>query len=367
MAGLSFGMMQPMTMSPLTAAPLVPALERSLPEPSISCVMPAFNEARNLGRVVPEVLTALTSLSAQVELIVVDDGSCDDTAAVVHGLCAVHPEVVFLKLSRNFGKEPAITAGLEAARGDVVILMDADGQHPTSILPEMLQKWKQGADVVYAVRKTRSDQSGLQIGLTGLFYKLINWGNRVQIPADAGDFRLMDRMVVAALKSLPERNRFMKGLYAWVGFNATAIDYEPLVREEGSSNFGLRGSLSLALTGILAFSTAPLRAMTYLGLTLSLVALGYAAGVVAEYFFWGIDVPGYATIVVGLMLLGGIQLLSVGVLAEYVGRIYEEVKQRPAYFISQRQGTGLNALRRPRRHDDELADHAAQDRAPPRL
>jgi glycosyltransferase involved in cell wall biosynthesis len=311
--------------------------------------MPAYNEARNLGQVVPEVLAALTALSKNIEMIVVDDGSRDNTAQVMQGLCASHAEVVFVKLSRNFGKEPAMTAGLDAARGDVIILMDADGQHPPSLLPEMLQKWKQGADVVYAVRKTRADQSVLQIGLTGLFYKLINWGNRVQIPAHAGDFRLMDRVVVEALKSLPERNRFMKGLYAWVGFNATAIDYEPLERAEGTSNFGLRGSISLALTGILAFSTAPLRALSYLGLILSALALGYGGWVVMDYFFHGIAVPGYATIVVGLMLLGGIQLLSIGVLAEYIARIYEEVKQRPAYFVSQRHGRGLNP---PRRADD---------------
>ncbi|MEY4755419.1 MAG: hypothetical protein RJA34_317 [Pseudomonadota bacterium] len=303
--------------------------------------MPAYNEARNLVRVVPEVLAAMAQLSDNIELIVVDDGSRDDTVQVMQTLCAAHPQVVFLKLSRNFGKEPALQAGIDATRGDIVVLMDADGQHPTALLADMVSKWRQGSDVVYAVRKTRSDQSGLQIGLTGLFYKLINWGNRVQIPAHAGDFRLMDRQVVEALKRLPERNRFMKGLYAWVGFNATAIDYEPLERTDGVSRFGLRGSLSLAITGILAFSTAPLRAMTFLGLALSALALSYGVWVVGEYFVTGISVPGYATIVVGMMFFSGIQLLCIGILAEYVGRIYEEVKQRPAYLISQRSGGGL--------------------------
>ncbi len=311
--------------------------------PSISCVIPAFNEARNLGTVVPHILATLSSLSRRVELIVVDDGSRDDTAGVMQTLCASHRELVYLKLSRNFGKEPALTAGIDAARGDVVLLMDADGQHPVELLPTMLEKWQQGADVVYAVRKTRDDQSGLQVSLTGLFYKLVNFGNRVQIPANAGDFRLMDRKVVEALKSLPERNRFMKGLYAWVGFNSTAIDYQPLPRADGKSNFGLRGSISLALTGILAFSIAPLRALTLVGLVLSAIALGYGAWVVGEYFITGIAVPGYATIVVGMMFFSGIQLLSIGVLAEYVGRIYEEVKQRPAYLVSERQGRGLPA------------------------
>jgi glycosyltransferase involved in cell wall biosynthesis len=316
-------------------------MQRTTSSPSISCVIPAFNEARNLGTVVPKILATLSSLSPRIELIVVDDGSSDDSTAVMQTLCATHQEVVYLKLSRNFGKEPALTAGIDATKGDVVILMDADGQHPITMLPEMFEKWRQGSDVVYAVRNTRHDQSGLQVSLTGAFYKLVNFGNRVKIPPNAGDFRLMDRKVVDALKSLPERNRFMKGLYAWVGFNATAIDYQPLPRADGNSNFGLRGSLSLALTGILAFSIAPLRALTMLGLLLAALALGYGAWVVAEYFYSGIAVPGYATIVVGMMFFSGIQLLSIGVLAEYVGRIYEEVKQRPNYLISQRKGHGL--------------------------
>lgn len=309
--------------------------------PSISCVVPAYNEAPSLAGLIDQVLTTLTTLSREVELIVVDDGSGDDTATVMRGVCEAHPQVVYLKLSRNFGKEPALTAGIEAARGDVVVLMDGDGQHPVSLVPDMLSKWRDGVDVVYAIRRTRNDQSNLQITLTGWFYKLVNLGNRVKIPANAGDFRLMDRKVVDALKRLPERNRFMKGLYAWVGFNSTAIDYEPLPRLDGKSNFGLRGSLALAFTGILAFSIAPLRALTITGFLLSMIALGYGLWVVGEYFITGIAVPGYATIVVGMMFFSGIQLLSIGILSEYVGRIYEEVKQRPNYLVSQRIGTGL--------------------------
>ncbi len=311
--------------------------------PSISCVMPAFNEAGSLDSFVPQVLAMLNSLATQVELIVVDDGSRDATVQVARALCAAHPQLVLLQLSRNFGKEAALTAGLAAARGDVVVLLDADGQHPVSLLPEMLQKWKLGADVVYAVRKTRADQSGLHGGLAELFYKLVNFGNRVQIPPHAGDFRLMDRKVVAALNALPERNRFMKGLYAWVGFHATAIDYEPLPRQQGQSSFGLRGAFALALTGILAFSIAPLRLLALGGLLLALGAMGYGSWVVLDYFVWGIAVPGYATIVASMMFLSGIQLLSIGVLAEYVGRIYEEVKQRPLFLVSERTGSGLDS------------------------
>lgn len=308
---------------------------------AISCVMPAYNEAGNLGQVVPHVLAALGQLSTRVELIIVDDGSRDATARVLADLCAAHPQLVALDLSRNFGKEAAITAGLEAARGEVLFIMDADGQHPANLLPEMLEKWKQGSDVVYAVRKTRHDQSWLHISFTGLFYKLINWRSRVNVPANAGDFRLMDRQVVQALIKLPERNRFMKGLYAWVGFQSTAIDYEPLPRAKGQSNYGFQGALSLALTGLLAFSVAPLRLVTYTGLFLALAALGYGAWEVVDYFWDGADIPGYATIVVGMMFLSGIQLMSIGVLAEYVGRIYEEVKQRPTYLLRSRRGVGL--------------------------
>ena len=303
--------------------------------------MPAYNEEANLGSLVPEVLKSLQALGGRVEIIVVNDGSKDNTAKVIQALCDAHPEVVGVNLSRNFGKEPALSAGLDAAQGDVVVIMDSDGQHPVSLVPDMLQRWREGADVVYAIRRTRNDQSALQAGLTGLFYRLINAGNRVQIPANAGDFRLMDKRVVDALKAMPERNRFMKGLYAWVGFSSTAVDYDPLPRINGSSNFGLRGSFALAFTGMLAFSIAPLRILTMTGVLLAGLALGYGAWVIAEYFVWGIDVPGYATLVVGMMFFSGIQLLSIGVLAEYVGRIYEEVKQRPLYVVSQRWGKGL--------------------------
>lgn len=304
--------------------------------------MPAYNEAVNLGQVVPHILEALLALSPSVELIIVNDGSRDTTAQVLNDLCTQHPQLVSLHLSRNFGKEAAITAGLESAQGDAIFIMDADGQHPSNLLPGMLQKWQQGSDVVYAVRKSRDDQSWLHVTFTKLFYRLINLRSRVKIPANAGDFRLMDRQVVDALASMPERNRFMKGLYAWVGFNCTAIDYEPLPRADGQSNYGFRGALSLAITGLLAFSVAPLRIVSYFGLFLSMAALGYGAWVVFDYFWFGADTPGYATIVVGMMFLSGIQLLSIGILAEYVGRIYEEVKQRPTYLLRSRTGKGLD-------------------------
>jgi glycosyltransferase involved in cell wall biosynthesis len=310
--------------------------------PTLTCVMPAYNEGKTLGSLVPQVLQALQALSSQVEIVLINDGSRDDTLQVIEALCQAHLEVVGINLSRNFGKEAALTAGIDAARGEVVVLMDSDGQHPVSLVAEMMRRWREGSDVVYAIRRTRDDQSALHAGLTGMFYKFINAGNRVKIPAHAGDFRLMDCRVVEALKQLPERNRFMKGLYAWVGFASTAIDYEPLPRAAGESSFGLRGSFALALTGVLAFSIGPLRVLTITGLMLATLALGYGAWVIGMYLMWGVDVPGYATLVVGMMFFSGIQLLSIGVLAEYVGRIYEEVKQRPMYLISHRWGAGLS-------------------------
>ena len=309
--------------------------------------MPAYNEAAALPEVLAQLLAALRALSPRVEVVVVDDGSRDDTVAVVRGLCQREPALRLVQLSRNFGKEAALTAGLAAARGEVVVLMDADGQHPTALLADMLRHWQAGADVVYGVRRTRTDQSAIYRRLVGAFYGLVNWRSRVRIPRDAGDFRLLDRRVVDALLALPERHRFMKGLYAWVGYPSVALDYEPLPRRAGESHFGLSGALGLGTTGLLAFTAAPLRVLALLGLTLSLAALGYGVWVVIEYFWLGNPVRGYPTLAAGMMFLSGVQLLSVGLLAEYVARIYDEVKQRPLYLVADETGQGLPAREQP--------------------
>lgn len=317
---------------------------RSTQSPRISCVMPAYNEAGNLARVVTELAGQMAQLTPEFEIVVVDDGSRDNTVAIARDLCRQVPQLVLVVLSRNFGKEAALSAGLDAALGDVVILMDSDGQHPSALIGTMLAHWRQGLAVVYAVRKTRDDQSRLHARLTALFYTMVNAGSRVRIPAHAGDFRLLDRQVVDALKAMPERNRFMKGLYAWVGFQTLAIEYEPLARLEGQSQFGLMSSFRLALTGLLAFSTLPLKLLTVLGVALSLGALGYGCWVIADYFVNGVDVPGYATLIVSQMFFNGVQLLAIGTLAAYVARIYEEVKQRPVYLLKERVGNGLGRL-----------------------
>ncbi|TAN11196.1 MAG: glycosyltransferase [Burkholderiaceae bacterium] len=321
--------------------------------PSLSCVMPAFNEAESLPRVVPAVLEHLLQLSPRVELILIDDGSSDATAVVATDLCQRHPQIVLLQLARNFGKEAALAAGLQATHGDVVVIMDADGQHPVELVDEMLRLWRDdGVDDVYAVR-SRQGQSRLYAFGVRVFYRLINWGMRFRVPPDAGDFRLLDRRVVQVLNALPERHRFTKGLYAWAGFKSVAIPYDPLARVAGHSNFGWRASLAFGATGLLSFTAAPLRFFGLIGLALALVSIGYGAWVVIEHFVWGARVRGYATIVTGIMFLSGVQLLAIGLLAEYVARIYDEVKGRPLYWIARRVGTGLA----PREHDSGLHSH----------
>lgn len=307
----------------------------------VSCVIPAYNEAANLKTVILDVIKTLQGLCSAYEVIVVNDGSQDVTQDVIRALMADHSTLVLIDLSRNFGKEAAMTAGLAMAKGDIVFQIDADGQHPLDLFPVMLEKWKEGIDVIYAVRISRDDQHTLYVNLVSWFYRLINWGGRFDIPRNAGDFRLMDRKVVNALLSLSEANRFMKGLYAWVGFSSFAISYNPLPRLEGQSHYGLLGGFKLALTGMFAFSTAPLRLLTGSGLLLSFTAMLYILWVLFEHYFWGMTVPGYATLIVSIMFFSGIHLLALGIMSAYIARIYEEVKRRPLYLVRERSGQGL--------------------------
>ena len=309
--------------------------------PALSCVVPAYNEAANLPGMLTELIAQLRELTDRFEIIVVDDGSRDDTARVLAPFLA-NPGVRCIHLSRNFGKEAALTAGIDHAEGDAVLLMDADRQHPASLVPQMLEAWRRGVDMVCAARASRGDETlAKRIG-TWLFYRIVNANNAVPIPVDAGDFRLMDRRVVEALKSLPERNRFMKGLYAWVGFHNVIIPYVPAERHAGVSTFSLRSLVRLALTGVTAFSNVPLRLWSGVGALIAVGAIGFGAVIVVEHFIRGHDVPGWATLVTSLMFFSGVQLLSIGILGEYVGRIFDEVKQRPIYLVASEHGTGLN-------------------------
>ena len=307
--------------------------------PAISCVVPAYNEAANLPAMLAQLTAALQALTPRWEVIVVDDGSRDDTEGALRPWLQ-QDGVRWLALSRNFGKEAALSAGLEHAEGELVLLLDADGQHPLSLLPALLQGWREGADMVCAVRDTRADESWAKRTGTSLFYRIVNAGSPVPIPADAGDFRLLDRRVVDALLSLPERNRFLKGLYAWVGFRTSFVPYTPAPRAQGQTRFSMARLLALALTGVTAFSTLPLRLWSGLCAAVALAALGYGSFIVVEHWFYGNPVPGWPTVVVGLMFFSGAQLLSIGILGEYIGRIFEEVKRRPLYLLRQSAGRG---------------------------
>jgi polyisoprenyl-phosphate glycosyltransferase len=323
----------------VAASPARVSVSRRDGVPSISCVVPAYNEANNLPPLLTQLVPALQALSPQWEIIVVDDGSRDATATALRPFLQT-PGVRYIGLSRNFGKEAALSAGLEHAQGDLVVMLDADGQHPLSLLPQMLAGWRAGADAVCAVRESRADESWLKRLGTGLFYRIVNAGSPMPIPTDAGDFRLMDRRVVDALLALPERNRFLKGLYAWVGFQTEFIRYTPDPRASGHSSFSLTRLLGLALTGVTAFSNLPLRLWSGLGATVAVCAIGYGAWIVLDHFINGSPVPGWPTVVVSLMFFSGVQLLSIGILGEYVGRIFTEVKRRPIYLVREELGRG---------------------------
>lgn len=324
----------------LRAAEPTEALARDRRRLALSCVIPCRNEADNLAELLPQLCTALAGCVARWEVILVDDGSTDATPLLLAGW-ARRPECRVIQLSRNFGKEAALTAGLQAAGGDVVVMMDADLQHSPALIARFVEHWLEGADVVYAVRENRRDESAFKRLGTRWFYALVNAADRFEVPAGAGDFRLMDRQVVDALLRLPERNRFMKGLYSWVGFDAVAVPYMPEARAHGRSHFNPLRLLRLSIDGLTAFTTWPLRAVSAIGFVLALLAFVYGAYLTAHYLIDGHNVSGWTTIVVSLMGFAGIQLISLGILGEYIGRIFEEVKARPLFVIKHQMGRGL--------------------------
>ncbi|HEV7913526.1 MAG TPA: glycosyltransferase family 2 protein [Albitalea sp.] len=324
------------------------ALERQLAvqrgrrpgDPLLSLVVPVFNEEESIDLFLTTVEPFLDRAGLRFEIVFVNDGSRDDTLSHLLDCSRRDARIRIVNLSRNFGKEAALTAGIDRAEGEVVLLMDADGQHPPTLLPRMLAAWEQGADMVCAARASRADETWVKRVGTWLFYRLVNANPSVQIPVDAGDFRLMDRKVVDVLKALPERNRFMKGLYAWVGFRTEIIDYLPAERLSGHSTFSLRSLARLAFTGVTAFTNLPLRLWSALGALIAFGAIAFGVWIVVDHFIHGHDVPGWATLVTGMMLFSGVQLLSIGILGEYVGRIFDEVKQRPVYVVGAEMGRG---------------------------
>ncbi|MEK7778856.1 MAG: glycosyltransferase family 2 protein [Pseudomonadota bacterium] len=305
----------------------------------LSIVVPCFNEERGLGALFERLEATLSRLTDfQYEIICIDDGSRDNTLAVLCQHAARNQNIVVLELSRNFGKEAALTAGLDIAQGDAIIPLDADLQHPPELIIEMVKQWKKGYDVVLARRTSRETDHPLQRYVTQKFYRLHNYISECTIPHNVGDFRLMDRRVVEALKQIPERRRFMKGLFAWVGYKQTIVDFVVEPRKAGKSTFNPRRLWLLALEGITSFSTVPLAIWTYVGFTVAILSFVYGCWIVLKTLMLGVDVPGYASLLTAILFLGGIQLMGIGVLGEYIGRIYSESKQRPIYIVRQRYG-----------------------------
>ncbi|MDD7805396.1 MAG: glycosyltransferase family 2 protein [Endozoicomonas sp. (ex Botrylloides leachii)] len=305
--------------------------------PFLSCVVPVFNESKVIASFIPALIEQLEAVTEKFEIIIVDDGSKDHTVTLVKPLCS-NPCVKLIGLSRNFGKEAALTAGIDACQGDAVILIDADFQHPLTMIPVFLNYWKQGYDMVYGVRRDRKSESLLKKKGAQLFYRIMSFSSGFEVPAHAGDFRLMSRKVVDSLKALPERNRFMKGIYAWVGHKSIGVPFDVQLRAAGESGWGYRKLTNLALSGITSFTTIPLRLVGAIGLIISLTSVFYAFYIIFRTLFLGSDISGWPTIVTAITFIGGIQLLSLGVLGEYIAGIFNEVKQRPAYLIGKKIG-----------------------------
>jgi polyisoprenyl-phosphate glycosyltransferase len=307
-------------------------VETAAPTSTIDIVIPAYNEEGNIARAIETLFERLGSLPYRFELIVVDDGSHDRTAEIAAGYVDRYP-VRVVRLTRNFGKENALLAGLDLARGAATILMDADLQHPVELIPEFLARWEQGSEVVYAVKESRHGEGMLKRFATAAFYAGVNRGADFDIPANAVDFRLLDRAAVRALCAIRERVRFTKGLYAWLGFRTAAVPFKAAERHAGQTSFNRRRLVRLGWDGITSFSDLPLRIMNVVGALIALAAVPYGLWIAVRTLVYGVDVPGWATLTVAVMLLGGLQLLFLGVIGQYIRNVFIETKQRPNYLI----------------------------------
>ncbi len=302
---------------------------------TLSLVVPAYNEEESIQTFIDTIDQELPSLRDQLEIVFVNDGSRDKTRQVIEAVIERDPRVTLINLARNFGKEAAMTAGLFHARGDAVIPMDVDLQDPPSLILEFVRMWQEeGYDTVYGVRTDRNADTAMKRLTAGGFYRLFNAvSTTTKIPENAGDFRLMDRRVVEVIKQLPERNRFMKGLFAWAGFNSIGVPYERPARAAGETKFNYWKLWNFALDGFFSFSSWPLRIWSYVGAGVALLSFLYILVIITKVIFFGIDMPGYASLMSVILFLGGMQLISIGVLGEYLGRMFLEVKQRPVFVV----------------------------------
>ena len=299
----------------------------------ISILIPCFNEERSL----PLLYDALLQVSSEHpscdwEFLFVNDGSRDNTLTVLQQLRAKDPRCCYVDLSRNFGKEAAMLAGFDYVTGDAVVIMDADLQHPPHVIPLMIAKWEEGYDDVYAQRITRGKESWLRRRLSLAYYKLLTKSSRIDVMPNVGDFRLLDRQCIEALKTLREQGRYTKGMYCYIGFRKTAVEFETQERVAGKSSMSYRSLAHLAIEGIMSYTIAPLRFASIVGAVVSIIAFLYAMWILIKTLVWGDPVAGFPTLMVAILFLGGVQLLSLGIIGEYLGRVYNETKNRPVYF-----------------------------------
>ena len=327
----------------------------------VSVVIPCYNEEELLQVLYERVNAVLDAIGIPYEVILVDDGSRDETWAILKKFQQCHPSYKVIRLARNFGHQMALTCGLQAAQGEVVLILDADLQDPPELLPEMLLKWQEGYDVVYGQRLVRKGEAPLKRLFAYCFYRLIKRITKIEIPVDTGDFRLMDRKAVNALLSLPEPHRFIRGMVAWIGYNQTAIRYERSERYAGDRKYTFKKSLLLALDAITSFSYLPLRLASYLGASISIFAFFYII-VVIVLKLMDINFPGYTSLMASILLLGGVQLMVLGIVGEYVGRIFEQGQKRPLYLVDQSLGSPLGQSVEEQANNNQLTEKQKHDK-----
>jgi dolichol-phosphate mannosyltransferase len=308
--------------------------------PEVSLVIPVYNEEETLPELKKRLSGLLGQLGGPVEIILVNDGSRDRTAPLIREICESDPRFRGLHFSRNFGHQAAVAAGLHHARGRAVVVMDADLQDPPEVVLQLLEQWRKGFEVVYARHAVREREGPLKRAFAYLFYRVLRQLAKPEIPADTGDFCLMDRRVVDLLNAMPERNRYVRGLRAWVGFRQTAVDFVRQGRFAGAPKYTFRKSLALAINGIISLSKLPLRVATYFGLLVSFTSFVLAVFFIIQKLTGGYDIRGWASTVVIILFLGGVQLLTIGIIGEYISRIYDEVKQRPLYIVGEADNFG---------------------------
>jgi glycosyltransferase involved in cell wall biosynthesis len=314
------------------------AKDPSVASPELSVVIPVYNEGSNIGPLCARVVGVLQRITPDWEIVFVDDGSQDGTIEAIKAAGAREPRIGAVSLSRNFGKEIAIAAGLDHARGRAVVIMDADLQHPPEMIETFVERWREGYVMVYGQRTDRSAESRFKRNSALMFYRLFRRFGETSLPEGAGDFRLIDRKGVEALKALHERARFSKGLYAWIGFKSIGVPFLVEERQSGDSKWSIRKLFRFAFDGITSFTTVPLRVWTYLGLLISFLSILTAFYFLVSTLLYGTDLPGFPSLIISVMFFSGVQLMSLGIIGEYIGRIFAEVKRRPLYVVAERLG-----------------------------